>query len=402
MSLWPPKLRSPDGLFVLLCTGFVVALVLMPTGFEGAVHAGTHHAKARVSCTDDTGVKEVRLIKTGTQGVTATLLTGPHRGETIEVVNELRGSMEIDEIYRRGHALLVEYTIGPNGAVSAAYARGRYRLDLTLGLLAAFGLLLVAVAGITGLKALLSFVLAALMLWKVLYPAILRGHDPILVALLVTGTLVGTICLLVGGVSRKGLVAMLGSALGLGLTCALAMILTRTFAIDGAVLPFAPTLLFMGHFDLSLTRLFMASIFIAASGAMMDVAMDIAASMDEIYQQQPAIRLGEHIRSGLTVGKAVVGTMTTTLLLAYSGAYSAMMMVFMGQGVPLANAFNLSHVSGEVLHTLVGSLGLVTVAPFTAVAGGLVYHRRGADRAPASGPHRVASPGGEARAIERR
>jgi len=375
MSSWLAKLRSPDGLFVLLCAGLVVALMFLPTGFEGAVHGNTHHAKAQVVRTNDAGVKEVRLIKTGTQLLTAVLRTGPLRGQEIEVSNELRGAMEVDEIYRPGHALLVEYTTGPSGAVTAAYARGRYRLDLSLGLLAAFGLLLVAVAGITGLKALLSFVLAALMLWKVLYPAILRGHDPILAALLVTGVLVGTICLLVGGLSRKGLVAVLGSALGLGLTCGLAMVLTRTFAIDGAVLPFAPTLLFMGHFDLSLTRLFMASIFIAASGAMMDVAMDIAASMDEIFQHQPGIRLGEHVRSGLAVGRAVVGTMTTTLLLAYSGAYSAMMMVFMGQGVPLVNAFNLSHVSSEVLHTLVGSLGLVTVAPFTAVAGGLVYHR---------------------------
>jgi uncharacterized membrane protein len=65
--------------------------------------------------------------------------------------------------------------------------------------------------------------------------------------------------------------------------------------------------------------------------------------------------------------------MTTTLLLAYSGSYSAMLMVFMGQGIPLENVFNLSHVSGEVLHTLVGSFGLVAVAPFTALVGGLIY-----------------------------
>ncbi len=380
MAPWLTKLRSPDGLFALFCAALVVALVLMPTGFEGAVREGTHHAKARVLRTDDSGVKEVRLIKTGTQVVTAVLRTGPHRGQTVEVTNELRGAMELDEIYRPGHSVLVEYATAPDGVVTAAYARGRYRLDLTLGLLAAFGVALLAVAGMTGLKALLSFVLAALMLWKVLYPMVLRGHDPIVVALLVSGALVGTICLLVGGFSRKGLVAVLGSALGLGLTCGLALVLTRTFAIDGAVLPFAPTLLFMGHFDLSLTRLFMASIFIAASGAMMDVAMDIAASMDEVFHQRPAIGLQEHVRSGLAVGKAVVGTMTTTLLLAYFGAFSAMMMVFMGQGVPLVNAFNLSHVSAEVLHTLVGSLGLVTVAPFTAIAGGLVYHRWGAER----------------------
>jgi uncharacterized membrane protein len=43
--------------------------------------------------------------------------------------------------------------------------------------------------------------------------------------------------------------------------------------------------------------------------------------------------------------------------------------------VPLVNIFNLNYVAAEVLNTLVGSFGLVTVAPFTALVGGLVYAR---------------------------
>jgi uncharacterized membrane protein len=68
--------------------------------------------------------------------------------------------------------------------------------------------------------------------------------------------------------------------------------------------------------------------------------------------------------------------MTTTLLLAYSGGYITLLMVFMAQGVPLANLFNLNYVAAEVLHTLVGSFGLVTVAPFTAFVGAFLYTKR--------------------------
>jgi hypothetical protein len=64
------------------------------------------------------------------------------------------------------------------------------------------------------------------------------------------------------------------------------------------------------------------------------------------------------------------------LLLAYSGSYSAMFMLFMGQEVPLTNRFNFNQIAADVLKTLVGSFGLVTVAPFTAIAGGLLYRRR--------------------------
>jgi uncharacterized membrane protein len=50
-------------------------------------------------------------------------------------------------------------------------------------------------------------------------------------------------------------------------------------------------------------------------------------------------------------------------------------MAFMAQGVPLANTFNLVYVAAEVLKTLVGSFGLVTVAPFTALIGSLLLTR---------------------------
>jgi uncharacterized membrane protein len=72
-----------------------------------------------------------------------------------------------------------------------------------------------------------------------------------------------------------------------------------------------------------------------------------------------------------------MGTMTTTLLLAYSGSYIALLMVFMAQGTPLINVFNYKYVASEVIHTIVGSFGLVTVAPLTAVASGLLLVKPG-------------------------
>ena len=78
------------------------------------------------------------------------------------------------------------------------------------------------------------------------------------------------------------------------------------------------------------------------------------------------------MRSGISVGKAVIGTMTTTLLLAYSGGYTALLMVFMAQGTPILNVLNITYVSAEILHVLAGSLGVVLVAPATALFGGIL------------------------------
>jgi uncharacterized membrane protein len=103
--------------------------------------------------------------------------------------------------------------------------------------------------------------------------------------------------------------------------------------------------------------------------------MDIAAAMHGIKEQHPAISRLEHIRAGLRVGRAVIGTMTTTLLLAYSGSHITMFMLFIARGLPLTAILNTPLLAAEMLTTLVGSFGLVTVAPFTALVAGLVYHR---------------------------
>jgi len=357
---------------VLVCLG----LLAFPTGFEERQPTNSLHSKARVISVDNSHLRSNLIVKSGSQQLSVEILEGPYAGTIATVLNNVMGKMDVDEIFAPGHEILVECSLKPDGTIAAAVARGRYRLDISLILMVLFSLGLIAVAGATGLKALLSFVFAVLMLWKVMFPCYLKGVDPIPLTVGVTASLLGVTCFLVGGLNRKGLTAFLGSLLGILLTCGLALLFTRRFAIHGAVAPFAETLLYSGFYELNLSRLFISGIFLASSGAIMDVAMDIAASMDEIAEKRPDIGMWEHVGSGMRVGRAVVGTMTTTLLLAYSGSYSAMLMLFLGQGVPLANMFNFNHVAAEVLKTLVGSFGLVAVAPFTAVTGGLLYHYR--------------------------
>ena len=120
----------------------------------------------------------------------------------------------------------------------------------------------------------------------------------------------------------------------------------------------------------------MASIFIGASGAVMDLAVDITSAVSEVVQKKPDISWREASVSGMNVGRAAMGTMTTTLLFAYSGGYLALLMVFMAQGTPIDNIVNYRYVSTEILETIVGSIGLVTVAPFTAITSGFLLTKK--------------------------
>jgi len=360
-----------EWLFALVVGLICIGLSFLDLAPGQTVPVGLH-ARGRVTLVDNSNVRVNLIVKTESQFLTVKLLDGPHQGAILPITNMLTGKMEFDEFYEPGDSVLVEYDLAA-GKPGNGLARGHYRLHLQWLLVGLFGLLLVGVAGVTGLKALLSFLFVAMVLWKLFFPLLLRGYPPLITGLGVVALLTAVICFSVGGLNRRGTATFTGSMLGILLTCGLALWFSRAFKLHGAVRPFAETLLYSGHLDLRLTEIFIAGVFIASSGAVMDLAMDIAASMDELKRNNPDIGPWEHIRSGLRVGRAVVGTMTTTLLLAYSCGHIAMFLLFMSKGLPPANIVNAPFVAAEILNILVGSFGLVAVAPVTTVVAGFLY-----------------------------
>jgi len=360
-----------EWLFALVITAVCIGLAFADLAAIPQSQVGIH-ARGLIIAVDNSHVRTNLIVKTQAQFLTVRLLDGPHQGQELPITNMLTGKMEFDEFYEAGKEILVEYD-ERDGKPGNGLARGHYRLRLQLVLIGLFGLLLVAVAGVTGLKAALSFVFTAMVLWKLFFPLLLLGYPPLATGLVIVALLIAVITFSVGGLNRRGTATFAGSMLGVLLTCGLAVWFTRAFHLHGAVRPFAETLLYSGYYDLRMTEIFIASVFIACSGAVMDLAMDIAASMDEIKRKHPGIDLLEHVRSGLRVGRAVTGTMTTTLLLAYSSSHITMFLLFMAKGLPAANILNAPFVAAEVLNILVGSFGVVTVAPFTALIAGLLY-----------------------------
>lgn len=258
------------------------------------------------------------------------------------------------------------------GKVFMARANGPDRLHPQLYLALLFVLLLFIVLGRAAMRALISFVFSILMIWKILIPMFLAGWEPVFTALACVLVMTGGIMFLVGGINRKGTVAFIGTILGLGTTCALALLFSEPFYVDGMVRPFARTVFTMCP-GVNITRIFLAGIYLTSCGAVMDLSMDIAAAMHEVHQKKPNISRRELFVSGLTVGRTVVGTMTTTLLFAYSRGWIFMMMWFVSQGVAPETMFNTNFFSAEILNTLVGSFGLIAVAPFTAAIGAFFF-----------------------------
>lgn len=354
----------------------IAVLLFLPTGYEDAViYKGTERCSAEVVSVDDSKIISTGLIKSGEQSCRVRFEGGMFQGQEAEGVNMLTGSLQTDKIFVPGDRVLV--VISHKGEeILSVNLIDHYRIDKEAILAGCFVVLLFVFAGVSGIRAILSFVLTVLTIWKVLVPAYLNGMQPVLLGLGIVLFLTIMIITLVYGFDRRSFAAVSGSFLGILTTCVLGMIFTDAFRIHGAIMTNSESLIYSGYENLNLTQIFMASIFIGASGAVMDLSVDITSAVQEVVLKKPDITKKEAILSGMTVGRAAMGTMTTTLLLAYSGGSIALLMVFMAQGTPLDNILNYKYISSEILDTLVGSFGLVTVAPFTALTSGLVLAGR--------------------------
>jgi len=352
----------PAVAFALLCVAMWFAPPVRPLA-----DGGGEAVRARVISTDDGAVELTGQLEYGTQNLEVEILSGPAKGRRFRAANELRAQLDFDKKFKAGDSAVVIWPAGGAKDGDTLVARDHWRLGWLAALFGAFCLLLVVFGGWTGAKALFSFVFACLAIWKILVPLCLMGWSASWVSFLTVSALAAVIMYLVAGLSRKGVAAFLGSMLGVGASLVLSKFFAAAMHVNGATMPFVQALLYSGHSSLDLADVFTGAAILASSGALMDLAMDIASGVDEVARHNPALPPRALFSSGLRIGRSVVGTMTTTLLLAYSGGYLTLLMVFAAQGTPPAAFMNSTIVSAETVKTLVGSFGLVLVAPFTAL-----------------------------------
>lgn len=357
---------------VVVCLLLIAFLIFLPTGYEDAVqYKEAERCIAEVTAVDNSAIIDTGLVRSGEQRCTVTFRNGLFQGKTATAINLLQGSLEQDKFFSEGDKAQV--VISRDGdTIKRVTMIDYFRVPGELLLAGLFVLLLIAFAGRTGIRAILSFALTVLAIWKLLVPLYLNGYNPIWGGLLINLLLTTLIIALVYGFDNRCTAAVSGSFLGILVTCVLGVIFTDLFKIHGAVMSYSESLLYAGFQHLNLTQIFMASIFLGSSGAVMDLSVDITSAVHEVVEKKPDIHPWEAVKSGMNVGRAAMGTMTTTLLLAYSGGYIALLMVFMAQGTPTEHIFNYKYVAAEIIHTVIGSFGLVSVAPFTALCSGLL------------------------------
>jgi len=329
------------------------------------------NAKARVLKTDDSLLVSSGFAKIGHQKITIKILNGTHKGEVLDAESHLNGRPDWDCWVKPGDKVLVALFYS-KGVIVKSLVVEHNRRGALLFLFLSFSVVLLIYALFTGVRALFSFAASGIVIWYFLLPGLAKGINPLFITFIAIIILSTIILFSIAGWTEKGLAAFLGTIGGLLLTSLLTLGFGALLNLNGMTLPFSELVL-MENPLISFRNLFYSGILIGASGAAMDISIDIAASVEEIHLKRMDLGARELFKSGIKIGRSVIGTMTTTLLLAYSGGYLSLLLLFQMRSSSLMDVINMKIVAAEIMRTVVGSMGLVLVAPITALFAAFLY-----------------------------
>ena len=301
---------------------------------------------------------EVAQVK---QVVDIKVLSGNLKGSLIQVDNMLTGNPYYDIKLKKGMKVILHAEEGEDIPVFSIEDVYRSSILALLGVI--FCGLLVYVGRRKGLNSLFSIVITCMLIVNVLSPLILLGINPVVATILVSLLSTAITMYLVGGLNRKSTAATIGATLSL-MVAGIISFLTTRFAYLTGFSNENSMFLYTAHPELNFISITVATMMLATLGAVMDVAMSISSTINEIFIVDSSKSVKELFTSGMNVGRDIIGTMANTLILVYLGA--SLPLLLLASNIDMQKFINLNQVVTEVASALIGSCAIVICVPITA------------------------------------
>ncbi|RKD32933.1 YibE/F family protein [Thermohalobacter berrensis] len=313
-------------------------------------------------------------VKMRRQQVEVKITSGKHKGEIITVEHVIDERFAYNIFIDAGDDVLLYLEEDEKGEILVGYisdiVRDKYLLYLVIGFIG----LLIAVGGIKGIKTVLTLGLTIFSVVKILLPLILKGYSPILISVLISVGVITITLLIISGPNKKTLSAIIGTSGGVLIAGLIALGIGNMASLTGLGNEEAQMLMFIPQeIDFNFKGLLFSGIILGALGAVMDVSMSISSAMNEIYITNPQIEIKNLVRSGINIGRDIMGTMSNTLILAYVGGAIHLMLLFMAYDYSFIEIINRDMIASEVVRALAGSIGIILTIPITALVSGTIY-----------------------------
>jgi uncharacterized membrane protein len=326
-------------------------------------------------------VEELDPDASGLPRFAVEILDGPEAGTRVEAAvqdaaNALPGSGR-RVAYHVGDEVVVARFTGPAGG--SAFIAEPWRVPLLGIVAAAFAAAVLVIGGLRGARSLVALALTLAVVVKLVVPLLLRGVDPILLAV-GGGALVTVVTLLLTeGWGRVTASALLGTLGALAVTAILAALFTAAAAftaLQGSE-EIAFLIPLVGE-RIDLQGILLAATVLGALGVLDDVTVTQAAAVEQLHHADPAASRPSVMARAMRVGRSHIAATINTLVLAYLGAGLPLLLLFALGGQEPITVLNSEIVAVEVIRALVGSIGIVTAVPLTTVVAGMLLVPAGA------------------------
>lgn len=305
----------------------------------------------------DEGLK----INLGKQTIKVEILEGKNKGKIVSMDNYLTAVHNIEA--KVGTKVIISAD-EPDG-IEAYYTV--YNYDRSLGMIVFTLILFMAVITIGKGKGIKSIIGLAYTLYLVIFfllPTVFSGYPPIIMS--VVCVILSTIVtlMLLNGKSKKTYGAIISTILGVIFSASCFYLMSIVLNINGFSSDEAESLVLITRAtNLQIKEILFAGILISSLGAIMDVGMSIVSSLYEVYHHQPNLTRKELFNSGIEIGKDMIGTMTNTLILAFTGSAFISLLVLFSYNVDTLQLLNSNYIAIEFAQGIAGTLGIVLTVP---------------------------------------
>ena len=313
----------------------------------------------------------------GTQELKIEILSGEFKGQKLTLTNSrLHGDLVYDVVAEEGMEVIL--AVKKSNEKSPFMIIDTYARDKVIYLLIfLFIFALILVGRLKGFMALISLVITGLMIAFFMLPMMFQGYSPVLLAIITAMVVIFVSLILIGGLNRKSYSAIIGTTMGVLIAGVISLISGEIAHLTGITGEASEQLVYIvSDFPINIKGIMFAGIIISSLGAVMDVGMSISSVIFEIHLKIPELNEKELFKSGMNVGKDIIGTMANTLILAFTGGALSIMILLIAYDMPYFRAINLNMVSTEIIQGLSGSIGLILTVPITSFISTLFIEKK--------------------------
>ncbi len=377
MRDWFKTNRTTVIILIIAAVLFALTRMLVAPKTEAAEHSGDYaeyeNAVVLQILSDSTESDETADgAMRGEQLLLTEVKTGQYAGETMQVYNYVSPLYGVP--LRTGDGCTLVISTYANGDVSATV----YEFNRTTAVwivLALFLLITVLVGGKTGAKSLIGLLFTVAGVFLLLFPALMKGAPTLPTTFLLCVYVAAVSFTVLGGVEKKTVCAWLGTVAGMALALVFALLAQKLLRIDGLRSADVEPLLQLRQTGtpIGLRGLLAAGVILSSLGAVMDVAMSLSSALAEVHAADKALDAKALFRSGMNIGRDMVGTMTNTLILAFLGSGLVLTLYLYSLGLSPHMLMSSAYLSWELVGGISSSVGVILSVPITAAIAAWAY-----------------------------